>query len=78
VQKVYYDTELKANDALIYLYENRFDENFLSRILSVGNVGLKINRKLVPTRWSITATDDALSKHLFNEVKKFNQMTSNK
>jgi len=28
----------------------------------------------VPTRWSITATDDALGKHLIDEVKKHNQM----
>jgi hypothetical protein len=73
VQKVYYDTDLKANDAIIYLYKNRFDENFLSRILSVGNVGVGKNRKLVPTRWSITATDDLLGKHLTNEIKKYNE-----
>ena len=74
VQKVHYDTDLKANDALIYLYENKFDENFLSKILSVGNIGIGKNRKLVPTRWSITATDDALGKHLLNEVKKYNEI----
>ena len=74
VQKVHYDTDLKANQALIYLYENKFDENFLSRILSVGNVGIGKNRKLVPTRWSITATDDTLGKHLINKIKKFNEI----
>ncbi|MCH8329401.1 MAG: hypothetical protein IIB81_03330 [Nanoarchaeota archaeon] len=74
VQKVYYDTDLKANDALIYLYDNKFDENFLSRILSVGNLGIGKNRKLVPTRWSITATDDALGKHLLNKIKKYNEI----
>lgn len=74
VQKVHYDNDLKAQDALIYLYENKFDENFLSRILSVGTLGLKKDRKLVPTRWSITATDDTLGKHLINEVKKYNQI----
>ncbi len=74
VQKVNYDTDLKANEALIYLYENKFDENFLSRILSVGNVGIGKNRKLVPTRWSITATDDTLGKHLINEIKKYNEI----
>ena len=76
VQKVHYDTDLKANDALIYLYENNFDENFLSRILSVGNVGIGKNRKLVPTRWSITATDDTLGKHLINEIKKYNEINN--
>jgi hypothetical protein len=74
VEKVYSDTDLKANDAIIYLYENEFDENFLSRILSIGTVGLKANRKLVPTRWSITATDDAIANHLMEEVKQFPEM----
>jgi DNA repair protein NreA len=74
VQKVHYDTDLKASDAIIYLYENKFDENFLSRILSVGDLGIGANRKLVPTRWSITATDDTLGKHLLDEIKKCNQM----
>lgn len=74
VQKVHYDTDLKANEALIYLYNNNFDENFLSRILSVGNVGIGKDRKLVPTRWSITATDDTLGKHLINEIKKYNEI----
>src|SRR3989338_2969045 len=39
VQKVYYDSGLKANEAMVYLYKNDFDENFLSRLLSVGNIG---------------------------------------
>lgn len=74
VQKVYYDTDLKADDALIYLYENKFDENFLSRILSVGDLGIGKNRKLVPTRWSITATDDSLGKFLIKKIKKHNEI----
>src|SRR3989338_1866176 len=72
VQKAHYDTDLKANDALIYLYENNFDESFLSRILSVGNVGIGKNRKLVPTRWSLTATHSTLGNYLVKEIKKYN------
>ena len=74
VKKVHYDTDLKANEALMYLYENKFDENFLSRILSVGTLGIGKNRKLVPTRWSITATDDTIGKNLIKNVKKYNQI----
>lgn len=73
VQKVYYDTDLKANDALLYLYENRFDENFLSRILSVGNLGIGKNRKLVPTRWSITGVDSQIGNYLVSKIKNYNQ-----
>jgi len=76
VYKVFGDIDLKANEAVNYLYENNFDENFLSRILSVGTLGLKKDRKLVPTRWSITATDDIIGKNLIKEIKDFNEINS--
>lgn len=76
VYKVFEDIDLKANAAVNYLYENKFDENFLSRILSVGTLGLKKDRKLVPTRWSITATDDIIGKNLINEVKDLPEINS--
>ncbi|MBD3164368.1 hypothetical protein GF323_04155 [Candidatus Woesearchaeota archaeon] len=65
------DTGLKAADAVTYLYRNNFDENILSKLLSVGALGIKKSRKLVPTRWSITAADDMLGKDLINEIKKY-------
>jgi len=71
VEKVYSDTDLKAADALSYLYQHGFDENALTRILSVGTVGLKTNRKLVPTKYSITATDDILGKQLITTIKDY-------
>ena len=74
VEKTVSDTDLKADEALIYLYKHNFDETFLSRILSVGTIGLKPNRKLVPTRWSITATDDILGKNITNEIKNYKEI----
>ena len=74
VDKVVSDNDLKANNALIYLYENEFDENFLTRLLSIGTLGLRKNRKLVPTRWSITATDDAIAKYLIEQIKQYNEI----
>lgn len=76
VYKVFDDIDLRANEAVNYLYENNFDENFLSRILSVGTLGLKKDRKLVPTRWSITATDDIIGKNLIDEIKDFSEINS--
>jgi DNA repair protein NreA len=68
VEKIVDDSDLKANQGIVYLYNQGFDENFLSRMLSIGNVGLKKDRKLVPTRWSITAVDDALGKDLIKKI----------
>ena len=73
VEKVNSDIDLKANDAILYLYKNNFDENFLTKLLSVGTIGVKNSRKLVPTRWSITAVDDNIGKSLIEEVKQFNE-----
>jgi DNA repair protein NreA len=71
VEKVVDDTDLKAAGGLIALYKKGFEENTLSKLLSVGNLGLKKQRKLVPTRWSITATDDTIGKELIKEIKDF-------
>jgi len=68
VDRVVSDTDLKAADALNYLYENNFDENFLTRVFTVGNLGMKKDRRLVPTRWSITAVDDTLGKNLHKQI----------
>jgi hypothetical protein len=63
--------EIKASEGMEYLYKNNFDEYSLSKILSVGALGLKKNKKLVPTRWSITATDDTLGKSLLKKVREY-------
>jgi len=39
------------------------------RALSAGVLGLEDGRKLVPTRWSITAVDDALGLRLLEDVR---------
>lgn len=69
VQKVFDDTDFKATDALVYLREKNFDEQFLTKLLSAGTLGIKTQRKLVPTRWAITAVDDAIAKNLMDKIK---------
>ncbi|MBU0457171.1 MAG: hypothetical protein ABH824_00720 [Nanoarchaeota archaeon] len=71
VEKIVSDTDLKSSSAIINLYKKGFEESFLTKLISVGNTGLKNNRKLVPTRWSITAVDDTIGKQLIKEVKDF-------
>ncbi|MBI5797399.1 hypothetical protein HZA98_00660 [Candidatus Woesearchaeota archaeon] len=73
VEKVV-DDDLKAVESLSLLYKKGFDENFLTRILSVGTLGLKKQRKLVPTRWAITSVDDTLGKNMIDEIKEYKQM----
>lgn len=73
VEKVFSDTDLKAADAAFYLYEKGFDENQIMRMFSVGVLGAKAQRRLVPTRWSITASDDILGKKMISEIHGFKE-----
>jgi DNA repair protein NreA len=63
--------EIKASEGIGMLYKNNFDEYSLSKILSVGVLGMKKAKKLVPTRWSITATDDTIGKGLLKNVREY-------
>jgi hypothetical protein len=70
VDKVIND-EIKASEGISYLYKNKFDEYALSKILSVGVMGLKKNKRFVPTRWSITATDDTIGKEVLKKIRDY-------
>ncbi|MEE8255423.1 MAG: hypothetical protein V3R12_01065, partial [Nitrosopumilaceae archaeon] len=59
IEKVYYDKDLKAQDAVLKLYNSGIEISQIQKCFSIGMLGKK--RKLVPTRWSITATDDIIS-----------------
>lgn len=71
VERVVSDTDLKAAPAILSLYKKGFEETSLNKLISVGNLGIGKNRKLVPTRWSITAVDDIISKDMIKEIKQY-------
>lgn len=73
VEKVVMD-EMKANDSAFTLYSKDVDVYKLSAILSSGALGLERSRKMVPTRWSITAMDDMIAKRLMEDVRNFPQL----
>ena len=69
IEKAYGDTDLKAADAVTGLYNKGVLVSKIQRAFSVGAFGLKDNRRLVPTRWSITAVDSTISKDQINQIK---------
>ncbi len=69
VKKTLEDDDWKAEGAMWYLYEKGLDVYGINQILSTGTLGEADNRRLVPTRWSITAVDDAIGKHLRREIR---------
>ncbi|MFN7991738.1 MAG: Nre family DNA repair protein [Candidatus Micrarchaeia archaeon] len=68
LQKAHYDTDFKAADAIAEVYEEGVLFSQIQKALSTGSLGLGRNRKLVPTRWSITAVDTTLANHLYERV----------
>lgn len=67
------DTDLKATEAVSeHLYfKGHVPQSTIKRIFSAGLLGQKKNRRLVPTRWTITAVDDIISKAVIKEIKRF-------
>jgi len=63
------DYDIKATDALKELYNSNTKVDHLQKLLSIGLLGKKIRRKIVPTRWSITATDDTISKQHLEKIR---------
>jgi hypothetical protein len=66
VDQIVEDRDAAASAAIAELYNWGIDTDHISRILSLGLLGRK--RKLVPTRWSITASDDMIGKFLKETV----------
>ncbi len=66
IQKMYYDKDLLAQDAVIELFNRGIEISRIQKCFSIGMFGK--DRKLVPTKWSITATDDIISKSLVKKI----------
>lgn len=76
LEKVYEDDDLKALHAVKYLYERKVPVSAIVRGFSAGLLGLRYERRFVPTRWSITAVDSMVSRQLINEKIKRNPVIS--
>ncbi len=74
IEKIFYDKDLKSKDAILSLYNTGIDVSRIQKCLSIGMLGKE--RKLVPTKWSITATDDIISKSLAEEILDYSLIDS--
>lgn len=69
VDYLVYDTDALAKDAILELYKSMVSGEQITRLFSIGLLGKE--RKIVPTRWSITAVDDMTGKELASRVRDF-------
>jgi DNA repair protein NreA len=63
------DTAATARTAVEELYDRGVRVSRIQRAFSMGTLGRRGRRRLVPTRWSITAVDDLLSKQNLREIR---------
>jgi len=75
VDEVVSDTDLKAENATNLLYKHGIQVSKIEKIFSVGLLGLPFQRKLVPTRWSITGVHDIIGKALRDKVKTYSELS---
>lgn len=67
------DTDVKSVIAIQELSKDTATSSII-KLLSIGLLGKKAARKLVPTRWAITAVDDTLSKTKLKKIRDFKEL----
>ncbi len=74
VDRVVGDADLGALEGAFVLYKDGVSQRQITRIFSTGLLGVRRNRRLVPTEWSITAVDDILAKSLRRRIADYQQI----
>jgi hypothetical protein len=69
------DTDVKSTTALLELEKSKTPTSTMIKVLSAGLLGLGSQRKLVPTRWAITAVDDTLSKEKLEKIRDYPEIS---
>ena len=68
------DTDVKAEIAIKELYKANIEISNIIKLFNAGLLGLKLQRRLVPTRWAVTAVDSIASKQLIEKIKDYPQL----
>ena len=69
VQTAFYDRDLDAAGAIADMYRKGVLVTRIQKAFSLGMFGVGPRRRIVPTRWSITAVDSSISLDLIDKVK---------
>jgi len=70
LEKVFHDGDLSAAEAIVSLHGQDLPFSAIQKALSCGTMGFGRRRRLVPTRWSITACDSMIGDHLLRSVRR--------
>ncbi|MCA9486085.1 hypothetical protein H6501_03425 [Candidatus Woesearchaeota archaeon] len=68
--------DIKAREAMLSLYRKGVNETQIIELLSLGSFGINSNRRLVPSRWAISAYDKAIDQDLYKNVRRHRTINS--
>lgn len=69
------DFDIKAQDAVVELYKHKLPISRIRKIFSAGLLGLKIQRKFVPTRWSWAGVHDIIGESLRKKIINYQELS---
>lgn len=76
VDQLVSDVDAKARVATVELYNAGISVYHIVRLLQAGLLGVRVERRLVPTRWAITAVDSMLGDELKRKVRYYEELGS--
>lgn len=69
------DTDARSADAVSELYKSGVPVSNIQKIFTSGLLGSSIERRIVPTRWGITAVDDIIGKRLRSKIADYDEIS---
>jgi len=63
------EEDVKVSIIVPELWRHGMNFYYIQRLLSAGLLGVRSRRRIVPTRWSITAADSILGRFFLNNIK---------
>ncbi len=74
VEKAVGDTDARVSEITAELLDDGISTYHIQRLLSADLLGRKKERRLVPTRWAVTAIHDTAGKELINRILMYEQL----
>ena len=74
-EQLIYDYDARASEAISELYDYGYSNYYLIRLLTAGLLGRKRERRIVPTRWGITAIDSIIGDHLLEKIRDYMEIS---
>ena len=74
VDQIVEDEDLRATEGIKELVLNGISIYHIMRLLSLGMLGRKYERRLVPTRWAITAVDSTVGDVLHKRIRDYKEV----